>query len=353
MSSESSPHPEENAANSPKLSTEAAMSAATQEVANDFEIEDVSEAEIDFSAQEMPEFDIVDDDTAEEAEAEIESADPSEESEEAADEDADTEAEAEDQDPEAVATGADWNGDPDTVPAELKAGYDRMVEIGRKGIGKLVRQLNEQKSALERERSELTLAIANMNKPKVSDDAPPELPTGDVPDAEWNAAVEKRQQWLINKTIQDKINSGEIVTADQYQGVQQHFVAQQRIGLVQQQPEWSPEVGVRMADLVEQTPTLQTLMDTDNGAVDLYKIALKDLKAEKLAEDNKQLSGLAAQKQADIAKRKAGAAGRAVSRPGSTKAETTPADTYRKKVFRSVDEKLDFLAAETRKELGL
>jgi len=307
------------------------------------------------------------DDPAEEAEVADAEGEPSEEeADEPAEDDEPDEAAADQAEEEgaesedvadAKPVGIDWDGDPDTVPDELRTGYDRQMKIVNKGVNKLMRELADERKQTQALAMQYQQAMLDMQQaPKQQQSSPvgrPELPSEGATQADWQKYEEDNFLYLQGKhggRQHDEQTSG---LAQQVAELKYKTDLANRVTLIANQPGATDEVLLRMQAMAAEDDTYLQMYQSDEGAIRFFKEAklVEDRAAFEL--EKAEILKKASESEKVKATRKAGAAGRASPRPGSAKAATSPESNFKKKVFGSVEEKLAYLSKEARAELGI
>lgn len=324
-------------------SWEEAMSAATREAAAAFASSQSGEEtevtdDADTGEDDAPEGDQdVDDTAAETEEAESEEGDPGE---------------GDKGDPEPL--GMKWDGNPDTIPAEWKPGWDRAMAMVQKGLNKRLRELAAKEKELDSVILQYRQATAPQTPQKAAadNDPMPQKPAESASDEVWESYYDARAEWKARQVLKQEIANGNIITADKHHAVADQMARQERLGLITRQEGCTDEVMYRMAQMAEADPVLAGMLESDSTALTLFQIARRDVAMEQAARGAQAQKADAAQKAAEEAKRKAGAAKAAIPRPGgSTKASPVDDDFQAKKGKMDASERLAYLNRKMRQEV--
>ena len=294
---------------------EAAISEESEELVDEVESEvaDVDEAE--------PEDDV-------EVEADDEDEDEAEDEEEQEEEDPPAEAK------EPVA----WDGNPQTLPPELKPYVDNVV----RGVNMKLQEVAQIRKELQ---AELERAKSQAQGPKEVANEQPPFPTDDDSPEEYN-----RKWAAINKYNAEQAARAVLAEREQspdnsrLQQAAAFAEAQQRYIRLQSQPGYSDEIADKMVEIAQSDSSgywNDQLQTSDQGTLALFELAKTQMTAASLQKTAEELKKTAASKATDETKRKAGAAKRQVSRPSGTR-KSTPAENFKKM---SLDE-LERLARE-------
>jgi len=209
-----------------------------------------------------------------------------------------------------------WNGDPATLPEELKGTHLNMV----RGVNKKLMEVAELRKDYEAK-----LEAINAPKEEAVPDGPPELPAGDnVSTEEWNKAVDERQRWFAKDAAREERESQGKLTAEQDAVTQSHADAQARFESLQKAEGFTDEVAQGMAEVAEGNPYwAEQLRTSDEGTNALFRLVKQDLEDQATKVNQKTE---AADKAAEVIRAKASAGKRGVSRPAAAKPK--PQDVY-------------------------
>ena len=313
------------------------------------------------------------DSPAEDAEGAEDAGEPSGEEADAT-EDAQTEEDAEDQidvdsedaesqeedEKESEPIGMDWDGDPDTIPDQLRPGYEKMMKTANKGINKLMREMAEERKqmqTMQMQYQQALLQVQQQQRPQADQSSTvaerPTPPGEGATAADWQEYDEKNILYVLQKTGIKPQSGPDPELAQQVAELKWKTDLANRVSLIANQPGATDEILLRMQSMAAEDEKYLDMYQTDEGAIKFFEEAklLEERAAFEL--EKKEILSKAAELEKAKAARKAGAAGRATPRPGSAKAAVSPEDTFKKKAFNSVEEQLAYLSEETRKEVGL
>ena len=273
----------------------------------------------------------------------------------------DTEADAEDHvDTEALESQDASEQDADTsdssddgVPDDLRADYESKMARVEKGLQKRLQQLSDKEKQLD------TLILQNQQMQQQqtvqqpAQQGPPKAPEAGATQAQWAEFDQANTQYYTQKAISDLQNSGQLADPRQVQQMQEQQAMQNRLYLITSQEGASDEILLKMRDMAAGDDKYLDMYNTDKGAVAFFNEAKLTVERDKLASDRAEFDKQTAEAATATAKRKAGAAGRATPRPGGSKAASSQEDTFAKKTFRNVDDKLAYLNQQTLNEAGV
>ena len=296
-------------------------------------------AEFD-EAQSEEGIEVADEDIADESDEEaLEAADDESDDDEVPDtEDEEPADEAEDEEAD-----FSWDGNPETVPEELKPYFDHIYGTMRKGwdkwSSKKANEWNLKRQEYESRIAELELA---RQKAERAASAPPRpVRPGEGATAEdW----EKYDEALIDYRIyQQELKRSPDPAPEQVQQQRQAELLR-RGQYIEAMPGYNEEIGNKMVELAESDPDWSTLFQqSDQGAAKLFQFAKTQVEAEAYKK-------AAAKAEQDSVRNKAKAAKRAVRKPSAPSKKTAPVRDYASMTF---EEKLEASTKDAFAELGL
>ncbi len=339
MNSENTSQPEVSDApdQAVQLSTDDRLSAVTREAA------EAVEAEAPLQAEDAGEVDVVDEPSADGVEAEA--VQPEEDAEGQIEEEAES---VEDVEEAVTEDGSPWDGDPATVPDELKAGFDKMSGQMNKALQKKFREIDEVKKKKLREMDTVKKqyeaeifkyqqAQREMQHPQQSapqEGSPPKPPGEGATAEDWQEYEAKSAEHHYKKFNAEQ--SQEVAELREKQ------MLDDRLKFVTSQDGATQEVLTRMSVMAEANPRYQEMFyQSEEAARQFFNEAKFALEKEAFEAEKAGVATKQAEAAKAAAKRMAGAAGRATPRPGGTKAASAPEEVFSRKSFRSVDDKLN------------
>ena len=197
-----------------------------------------------------------------------------------------------------------WDGDPATLPDELKQTHQAMVQ-----------GMNKKFTELADVRKEYETKLEALNAPQdVEPEGPPPLPSGDVSAEDWNNAQDARQRWFAKDELRQEREAQGKITAEQDAVTQSQSDAQARFDSLGKADGFTDEIAMAMAQVAQSDPYwAEQLRTSDEGTNALFKIVKYELAAQ-ASETNKVKAAAAAD---EVIKAKHAAGKRSVSRPKS------------------------------------
>lgn len=317
-----------------QLSTDERLTAVTREavVANETTAPLQAEDAGDIEAVDEPSADDVDTEAVqpeEDAEGQLEGSEESSEDVE-----------------EATEVGTPWDGDPSTVPDELKAGFDKMSGTMNKALQKKFREVDAVKKQYEAEVFKYRQAQRQQPEASGPEKVGPPKPPGEGATAQdWESHEARTAEYYYKK-----FNAG---TTQDVAVMKQQNDMQNRLQLIVSQPGASDEVMYKMRDMAESDPRYIEMYQSDDGAVRFFEEAKFALEKEAFAKEKNDVASSKAEAAKAAATRKADASKRSTGRPGSVKAASTPEETFSRKTFRNYEEKLAYIGKQVLDENGL
>jgi len=213
-----------------------------------------------------------------------------------------------------------WDGRQESIPDEYRPYLDKKIKDLEKGFHAKMQGLSEKERAAEEARAHYeSLTTKPVPASPEIDKGPPELPTGDdVTMEEFQAASDKRTQYFLDKQIEELKSSGQIVTREEYAPIQQEHETNKLLGTIASWEGYTDEVGQRMADLVQEDPSLLPLGKSEQGNKIIFNLAQRDIEIEKLRNQGKEENVEKAEQAAQVIREKAKAGERSVDRPSTT-----------------------------------
>lgn len=266
-------------------------------------------------------------------------------------------AEAKDEAKDDTDPGTVWDGNPETVPEALKPGLDRFMANVNKGIGKRMRELADLEKRMNETifRYQEAMAPRPAQQAQAKDSGPPPKPDNDASEAEWDAYHDARAAYNARKVMEKEIAEGRLVTADQYRETADVVAQQNRLSLITSQPGADSDVMFLMSKMVEAEPALAPMLDSDDSALALFRMAKREAELRRAAQAAQDAKTAAAIKANEEAKRKAAAGKSGLARPGGSSAMVSEKseEFAKRKAGMTPSERLAFLNAERARELGM
>jgi uncharacterized protein YdcH (DUF465 family) len=220
-------------------------------------------------------------------------------------------------------TAEQWDGNPDSLPDDIKKVFEPVHRVMERGMHKKFQEL----AALRKEYEDKLARLPGdpAPAPAAQSDAPPPVPTAEMTQEEQNAAWDARDAYFARKAVEEQVKlSG---PPEEVQEVVEMRRAEKRLNGMRERLGYDPDVEVAMRQLTQAHPYYGRLFEDDEGMDVLFhtaKTALENAKLQEVATSKKQV---AAQDAEAKIKKKASAAKGAVSRPGNPR-NSTPADNY-------------------------
>jgi len=302
------------------------------------------EAVSEFEAQESEDDEVVEDDAAAD--------EGDEDALEAADEQSDgDESETDDEEPadSDVAESAEfeWDGNPQTVPENLKPYYEKVYDTMRKGVdvwmSKKAQEWNSQRQQYEARLHELETSALEGKRAALEPKLPP-VPGPDASQEQIDAYYDARSKLAAFQQFKELQEAGLLPkqAAQQVPVVPDQAAVDRRVQLIQSQPGFSEEIAVAMVEVSKQNPYWAEQLQRDEGALALFQLVKTQAEAA-------QLKQAAAKANTAELQRKASAATRKVSKP---KAAPTKVSAARNWAEMSLDDVVDAAFAEAIQESG-
>ena len=134
-----------------------------------------------------------------------------------------------------------WDGNPATLPDELKQTHAAMVQ----GMNKKFTELADM-------RKEYEAKLEALNAPQDAEpQGPPALPTDPNVSAEdWNAAQDARQKWFAQEAVREQAEAQGKIAADEQAVAQVEVDVKDRIERLTQDPDFTEEIANGMAQVM-------------------------------------------------------------------------------------------------------
>ncbi len=279
-----------------------------------------------------------------------------EEALEAADEQSDAdESESDDEEPadgdvEASAEEFEWDGNPETVPENLKPYFNKTYETMRKGVdvwmSKKATEWDAKRQQYEARLAELE-ARAQVEQQKANAPKPPVYPGENATEAQIEKYWEDKAKYAAYEQYQELVKSGALpdpVSARQSAAAEKARIEAMQIeSFITSQPGYTDEIGTLMVQAAESSPFWASQILDKNGAVALFQLV--KTQAEAAAYKDAAAKANSAELQ-----RKAGAAKRKVSKPQASSKKVTPARNFADMAF---EDRLDAAIEDGFREHGL
>ena len=238
---------------------------------------------------------------------------------------------------------------PTEIPPEIRAEYDRKMEQMDKGLQKRLRQLADKEKQLD------TLILQNQHMmdsrqpPQdpnaVRTEGPPKHPGEGASEEAWSQYEDSAFAYRYNL-----MNAGQ---QQKMAVINEQQEMQNRYYLITNQPGVSEEVLLEMSKMAEGDERYLELYRSDEGAIRFFNEAKTAVDRRTLDSDRSALDAEKAEAAKATATRKAGAASRALARPGSAKAAEVPAESFKLEAFRDVDDALANINKKILSDVGL
>lgn len=263
------------------------------------------------------------------------------------------EAESDDEEPaqdDEVAKPDDfeWDGNPDTVPDELKPYFKKTYDTMRKGVdvwmSKKASEWDAKRKQYEARLTELETSRL-VEQQKASAPKPPVRPGENATEAEVEKYWDDKAKYAAYEQYRGLIESGAIpdpVAARQSAlHAQQQEMATRIERAVTAQPGYTDVLGEKMIEVAQSHPFWASQVLDENGAVELFNYVKTQTEAAAYKE------AAAKAKSAEL-QRKVGSATRKVSKPKARSAPSTPARNF----AGTLDEVLEQIGEEAAREFG-
>lgn len=289
-----------------------ALDRAADEAVNEFEAQSEAEDEI-----------------ADDAEVDEGDEDALEAADEQSDDDSDSVADDEepaDGDEQAGAGEFEWDGNPETVPDDLKPYFGKVYDTMRKGVdvwmSKKAQEWNVQRQQYEARLHELE-AGALESKRAALEPKMPTPPGADATQDQIDEYYDKRARYASYQQLKELQEAG-FVPGPQKQApaqVEATAAVENRLALVQKQDGFTDDIAESMLAIAQSNPALSQLLLSDEGAVALFQMA-------KTQSDAAAYKEAAAKAKSVELQRKASAGKRKVSKPQSATKKVSPSHTF-------------------------
>ena len=305
----------------------------------------VDEAVAEFEAQSEVGDEVEDDAVVDEDNEEVlEDADEQSDAEEA---ESDDEEPAQD-DEVAKADDFEWDGNPDTVPDELKPYFKKTYDTMRKGVdvwmSKKASEWDAKRKQYEARLTELETSRL-VEQQKASAPKPPVRPGENATEAEVEKYWDDKAKYAAYEQYRGLIESGAIpdpVSARQSAlHAQQQEMATRIERAVTAQPGYTDVLGEKMIEVAQSHPFWASQVLDENGAVELFNYVKTQTEAAALKEAAAKASTAELQRKVSAAKRK-------VSKPQAATKKVSPAHTF----SGSLEDVVDQAFAEALSELS-
>ena len=215
-----------------------------------------------------------------------------------------------------------WDGNPDTLPEQLKPAYTNMV----RGYGMKM----EEVAALRKELQAAIEAAKSGPAQGPQEDGPPPAPTFDDNEETFNAKQAALTQWHVRKAIEaerEKTGAGVDRVAALERKMAAEAIAAAR-AKEEAHPDHSPAVMDMVQKLVDSNPMFYNQPETEETIASIFE----------LARDNVEL----AKRKTSSAQHKATAPKRAITRPGKGAVKkASPKEVFAKGLDEAIDLAVD------------
>ena len=239
----------------------------------------------------------------------------------------------------------EWDGNPETVPANLRPYYDKTYEVMRKGVdvwmSKKATEWQQQRQAYEQRLKDLEDRAREQQQKAIEPPEPTE-PGENATAQDWQKYTRDLARYEAWQIINDREQLNAPANLEYQRQLEYQQEAIRRSNMIESQPGYTDEVGNKMVELAKSNPYWSSLINTDEGLMALFDTVKTQVEAAKHKEAAAKASSAEIQHKANAAKRR-------VSKPKTAAKKVTPARNFAEMGF---EDKIDAAIEDAFRDFG-